>query len=42
MISSYEYFMENKNECEQDLIVMHLMEETLEVDDSIFDNCLPF
>lgn len=42
MINSYEYFMENRNECEEDLIVLHLMEETLEVDDDIFNNQLPF
>jgi len=43
MLNSYEYFMENRNECEQDLIVLHLMDETLEVDNEItFNNQLPF
>jgi hypothetical protein len=42
MLNSYEYFMDNRDECESDLIVLHLMDETLEVDDSIFNNCLPF
>ncbi|MFA6397175.1 MAG: hypothetical protein WCW84_14535 [Sulfurimonas sp.] len=42
MQNSYDYFMENRDECEQDLIALHLMDETLEVEDSIFSNNLPF
>jgi hypothetical protein len=38
-ISSYEFYMENQLDCDADLIAMHLLEETLEVDeDFIYDS----
>lgn len=41
--NSYEYFLENRDECEADLIVLALLDETLEVDEEfILNNCLPF
>lgn len=42
-ISSYEFYMENQMDCDAELIALHLLEETLEVDeDFILNNCLPF
>lgn len=43
MISSYEFFIENREECEAELIALQLLDETLEYDfDVITQNSLPF
>lgn len=42
-MSSFEYFMENRDECEAELIALQLLDETLEYDfDVIQNNQLPF
>lgn len=43
MLNSYEYYMENIDECEADLIALQLSDETLEYDfDVVANNQLPF
>ncbi len=43
MCNSYEYFLENRDECEADLIALQLMDETLEYDFDVIQNTqLPF
>lgn len=43
MINSYEFFIENRDECEAELIALQLLDETLEYDiDVIANNQLPF
>lgn len=43
MINAYEYYLENRDECEAELIALQLLDETLEYDfDVITQNSLPF